>query len=508
MQQAKQNNNVITLKNLPKPKGLFLMQKLSIEQSRTGRSGVDIEPVKLAKNFTGQKSRAKIGLPEMSEPQVVRHFTRLSTKNYSIDSGFFPLGSCTMKHNPRLNEKLGRMPQFTAIHPYQPESSVQGALQVVYELGHWIAELTGLPSVTLSPAAGAHGEFTGILMIKKALEKKGEKRKYILIPESAHGTNPATATMCGFQIINIPATSDGLTDLAAVQEKIKEYGKEIAGVMLTNPNTCGLFEKNAHKIADLVHGIGGYFYCDGANFNAIIGKIRPSDFGVDVMHLNLHKTVSTPHGGGGPGCCAVAATAELEEFLPIPVVIKKNEKYSFDYNRPNSMGRVKGFYGQFNMMVRALTYLMSHGADGLAKVAEDAVLNANYILSKLENHYYVPFKGRCTHECLLNDKYQKEQNEVTTLDIAKSLIEGGYHPMTTFFPLVVTGAMLIEPTETETKETIDEFIEEMIMISEMAKSSEGATKLKQNPVSTPRKRMDEVLAARNPVLTWNELLDQ
>ncbi len=486
---------------IPKEIGLNQETDLLIRQSREGACGVDLPKVANFSLRTGQNKRSKIGLAEVNEPQVIRHFVRLSNQNYSIDSGFYPLGSCTMKHNPRLNEKMARLPGFGDIHPLQDQSTVQGALELMFNLQYWLATLTGLGAVSLAPAAGAQGEFSGMLVIKKAHEKKGEAetRKIVLIPDSAHGTNPATAAMCGFQIKVIPSDKEGLIDVEALKKLVAEHGKSIAGTMITNPNTCGKFEKNIKEIADLIHSVGGYFYCDGANYNAIVGKVRPADIGVDVMHFNLHKTFSTPHGGGGPGSGPIAVRAELAEFLPTPHVVKEGETFKLIAPK-NTCGKVKGFNGQFGMHVRALAYMLSHGADGLQKVAEDSVLSANYILAKLKDHFHVPFEGNCMHECLLTDKLQKAKG-TSTLDIAKALVEYGMHPMTVFFPLVVQGAMLIEPTETETRETIDQFIANMIYIAKEVETGNGE-RFHNYPLSTPRRRLDDVKAAKTPVLTW------
>lgn len=481
--------------------GLKHETELLIKQTRPGACGVDLPEVASFSLRTGQESREKIGLAEVNEPQVIRHFVRLSNQNYSIDAGFYPLGSCTMKHNPRINEKVARFPGFADIHPLQDQSTVQGALELMFNLQNWLSTLTGLGAVSLAPAAGAQGELAGMLVIKKAHEKKGEgeQRKIVLIPDSAHGTNPATAAMAGFEIKVIPSTSEGLIDLDAFKALIAEHGTAIAGTMITNPNTCGKFEKDIPEIADLIHSIGAYFYCDGANYNAIVGKVRPVDIGVDVMHFNLHKTFSTPHGGGGPGSGPIAVRSELAEFLPTPHVEKDGDNYKLIAPK-STCGKVKGFNGQFGMHIRALSYMLSHGADGLQKVAEDAVLSANYILEKLKTHYHAPLSGNCMHECLLNDKIQKAQG-VTTLDIAKALVEYGIHPMTTFFPLVTPGAMLIEPTETETKESIDNFIDTMIFIANEIKEGNG-DKYHEFPLNTPRRRLNEVKAAKHPVTTW------
>jgi glycine dehydrogenase subunit 2 len=483
-------------------RGLLYEENLLWEKERSDHPGVDLPEPQGVKLRTGQPVRGNIGLPQVSEPQVMRHFVRLSTWNYSIDHGFFPLGSCTMKHNPRLNEKVARFPGFAHIHPLQPESTVQGALRVMHELQDILGELTGLPGVCLAPAAGAHGELAGIMTIRRAHEAKGQgHRKVMLVPDSAHGTNPATAAMCDYTIRVIPTKETGRMTVAAFKEALGD-GKDVAGMMVTNPNTCGLFESDILEISKMLHEAGGYFYGDGANFNALVGKARPGALGVDVMHINLHKTFSTPHGGGGPGSGPICVTKELEPYLPVPVVEKRGDKFHLAYEgeRKETMGRLKGFAGQFGMHVRALSYILSHGADGLKQVAEDAVLGANYILSQLKNDYYVPFAGPCMHECLLTDKWQKDAG-VATLDIAKALCENGIHPMTVYFPLVVPGAMLIEPTETESKDSIDRFITVMKKFAADVKAGD-TEKFHHFPESTPRQRLDEVTAAREPKLRW------
>ena len=482
----------------PQHKGLQLEEALLYQQSASGRFGVDLPKAPTLASKLGSGQRQRIGLPEVSEPQVIRHFVRLSQKNYSIDTGLFPLGSCTMKHNPRQNEKFARLPGF-ALHPLQPESTTQGALALMHQLSYWLSTLSGLSGITLNPAAGAHGELTGMMIIRKAHEDAGNARKIVLIPDSAHGTNPATAAMCGYGIEAIATNDKGHVCMDSFRAAVKKHGKDIAAFMLTNPNTCGLFEPDIKNIADELHAIGAYFYCDGANFNAIMGRVRPSDLGIDVMQFNLHKTFSTPHGGGGPGCGPVAVCESLKKFLPVPYVKKENDSYKLVTDCPDSIGRIKGFHGQFGMMVRALSYMLSHGGNGLKQVAEDAVLNANYILTSIKDVYHAPYDGTCMHECLLSDKIQKK-DDITTLDIAKAMIEYGYHPMTVYFPLVVSGAMLIEPTETESKESLDEFIATMRHIAAEAKSA--PEKLKTYPQSTPRKRLDEVQAARKPVLRY------
>lgn len=480
---------------------LLIEEPLLIEQTKKGRSSVDLPALKGGKNRTGQPERTNIGLPEVSEPQVLRHFTRLSQQNFSIDTNFYPLGSCTMKHNPRLNEKMARLSGFH-VHPMQPESTIQGALEVMWELQNWLKELTGLPGVTLNPAAGAHGEMAGVLVIHAAHEAKGKQRKIVLVPDNAHGTNPATAAMCGYEIRTIKSTPEGLVDMAALEAALNE---DVACFMLTNPSTVGIFEPNAKKIADMLHKVGAYFYCDGANFNAIVGKVRPADFGVDVMHINLHKTFSTPHGGGGPGSGPIVVCKELEPYLPIPKVVKEGDKFKLIHEDKNSIGRMKAYQGHFGMYVRALSYMLSHGADGVRKASEDAVLSANYVLASLRDKYHVPFPNHhCMHECLLTDKTQKGKG-ISTMEIAKTLIDEGIHPMTVYFPLVVQGAMLIEPTESETKETLDNFISIMRRIADEVDAGKGES-MKQNPKTAPRAKVDEVQAAKFPTLTWAELL--
>ncbi len=448
-----------------------------------------------------------IGLPGLSEPETVRHYTRLSRQNYGIDLGFFPLGSCTMKHNPRLNEKMARLPGFADIHPLQPVDSVQGALGVIHELATWLITLTGMHGVAMSPKAGAHGELCGVLAIRAALEAKGEgHRKIILVPESAHGTNPATAAFAGYQVEDIPATAEGRVDTEAL---IARLGPDVAGVMITNPNTCGLFERDMRTISDAVHAAGGYVYCDGANFNAIVGRVRPGDLGIDAMHINLHKTFSTPHGGGGPGSGPVVLSEALAPFGPLPFVAKQAdghfaliEEETAGDDHPHAFGRMVAFHGQMGMFTRALTYILSHGADGLRQVAEDAVLNANYILRSLDDTLDAPFgaSGPCMHEALFSDNGLA--TGFSTIDIAKGLIDEGFHPMTMYFPLVVHGAMLIEPTETESKAAIDQFVMALRSVAERAKA--GDVSLKTAPHFAPRSRLDETLAARKPVLVWRE----
>jgi len=444
-----------------------------------------------------------IGLPGLSEPQAVRHYTRLSRQNYAIDLGLFPLGSCTMKHNPRLNEKVARMPGFADIHPLQPVDTVQGALEVIDLVGHWLVTLTGMEAVAMSPKAGAHGELCGLLAIRAALEARGDARQVVLVPESAHGTNPATAAFCGYRVENIPATAAGRVDLDALKARL---GPDVAAVMITNPNTCGLFEPEMSAISEAVHAAGALVYCDGANFNAIVGRVRPGDLGIDAMHINLHKTFSTPHGGGGPGSGPVVLSAALAPFAPLPFVEKQGDRFvlveeeTAGEHHAQSFGRMVAFHGQMGMFTRAAAYMLSHGADGLRQVAEDSVLNANYILRALEDVLDAPFAkcGPCMHEAIFSDRGFAEG--FSTIDVAKALIDEGFHPMTMYFPLVVHGAMLVEPTETESRATLDQFIGALRSIAERARAGDEA--LKAAPIHAPRRRLDETLAARKPVLGY------
>jgi glycine dehydrogenase subunit 2 len=486
-------------------RGLVMEEKLIFEQGVEGRSGVDLpEPPKVTNRLGGLERKAPVGLPGLSEPQVVRHYTRLSQKNYAIDAGLYPLGSCTMKHNPRLNEKAARLPGFADLHPLQPLSTVQGALELMDQLAHWLKTLTGMPAVALSPGAGAHGEFCGMVAIRAAIEARGEAatRKRVLVPESAHGTNPATAAAIGFDVDPIPADARGRVDVAAMKAKL---GPDVAAIMLTNPNTCGLFEGEIIEIARLVREAGGYFYCDGANFNAIAGRVRPADLGVDAMHINLHKTFSTPHGGGGPGSGPVVLSERLAPYAPVPFVVHGPEGLRLVEHpgeAPGSLGRLKGFHGQMGMFVRALTYMLSHGADGIRQASNDAVLNANYVMARLKDVMTPAYDGPCMHECLFDDRFLKDTG-VTTLDFAKAMIDEGYHPMTMYFPLVVHGAMLIEPTESESKDSIDQFVATMQALAARARAKE-VEHFRAAPRLTPRRRLDETRAARSPVLRWKK----
>ena len=493
-------------------RALMLEEPLIFEIGTTATTGVDLPEPAIGANRLGKFARtAEFGLPGLSEPEAVRHYTRLSRQNYAIDLGLFPLGSCTMKHNPRLNEKVARMPGFADVHPLQPVETVRGALEVINELAHWLITLTGMHGVAMTPKAGAHGELCGILCIRAALEARGDAREVILVPESAHGTNPATAAFAGYRVEDIPATKEGRVDLGALKARL---GPDVAAVMITNPNTCGLFERDMKAISDAVHAAGGFVYCDGANFNAIVGKVRPGDLGVDAMHINLHKTFSTPHGGGGPGSGPVVLSEALTPFGPLPytartkdgVVHLVEEEDAGTFSREHfggtmrSFGRMSAFHGQMGMFTRALAYILSHGADGLKQVAEDAVLNANYMLRSLDEVLDAPFaaSGPCMHEALFSDKGFAQG--FSTLDLAKGLIDEGFHPMTMYFPLVVHGAMLVEPTETESKAGLDQFIAALRSVAERAKA--GDPELKTAPHFAPRRRLDETLAARTPVLAY------
>ncbi|MEO0816388.1 MAG: aminomethyl-transferring glycine dehydrogenase subunit GcvPB [Pseudomonadota bacterium] len=486
-------------------RGLLQYEPLIFETERWNGTGVDLPaPKGTCSRLGGLARKQDAALPGLSEPEAMRHYVRLSQRNYAIDLGFFPLGSCTMKHNPRLNERMARLPGFADIHPMQPQATVQGALELIDELATWLKTLTGMPAVAMSPKAGAHGELCGMLAIRKALEARGEleTRKRVLVPASAHGTNPATAIQCGFEVDEIKANARGRVDMDELREKLAEPD-DIAGIMLTNPNTCGLFETDIREIADLIHEAGGYFYCDGANFNAIVGRVRPGDLGIDAMHINLHKTFSTPHGGGGPGSGPTVLSEALAPHAPVPFVVC-DEDGTFQLIEEDrreaemSFGRMVAFHGQMGMFVRALAYLLSHGADGLKQVAEDAVLNANYVQARMKSVMTPAFDGYCMHEALFSDAFTAEGIE--TIDIAKAMIDEGYHPMTMYFPLVVHGAMLIEPTETESRAELDRFCDALDSIARRA--AEGDNALKSAPHHAPLRRLDETRAARKPVLKW------
>src|ERR1700722_16640147 len=485
--------------------GNALMQDepLIFELDGWAKTGVDLPEAELdASDLAGLTRDAPIGLPGLSEPETLRHYVRLSQKNHASDLAMSPLGSCTMKHNPRLNEKMARLAGFGDIHPLQPQSTVQGAIELMDQLAHWLKTLTGMPAVALSPKAGAHGELCGLLAIRAALEARGDARRTVLVPVSAHGTNPATAAIAGYQVVEIAQTDDGRVDIADLAAKL---GPDVAAVMVTNPNTCGLFERDVIEIARLTHAAGAFFYCDGANFNAIVGRVRPGDLGVDAMHINLHKTFSTPHGGGGPGAGPVVLSAALAPYAPAPWVVSGEDGFQLiernEGEAAQAFGRLCAFHGQMGMYVRALTYMLSHGADGLRQVAEDAVLNANYVKARLSGALTAAFPdGPCMHEALFDDAWL-ENTGVSTLDVAKALIDEGFHPMTMYFPLVVHGAMLIEPTETEPKSEIDRFCDAVLRLAAAAKAGDVAH-FKGAPFKAPLRRLDETAAARKPRLRW------
>jgi glycine dehydrogenase subunit 2 len=476
-------------------------EPLLFEIGDTEHSGVDLPDVTIDQSRLGGFARkTPLNLAGLTEPETLRHYVRLSRLNYSIDSGMYPLGSCTMKHNPRLNEKMARLPGFADIHPLQPVSTVQGALELMQQLAHWLMTLTNTSAVALSPKAGAHGELCGMMAIKAAQEARGQgHRNVVLVPDSAHGTNPATAAFLGYTVKSIRARDDGTVDVEAVKATL---GPDVAAIMLTNPNTCGLFEPQVIEIAEAVHAAGAFFYCDGANFNAIMGVVRPGDLGIDAMHINLHKTFSTPHGGGGPGAGPVVLSAALAPFAPVPFVRMAGDGLQLvEHAEGQALGRITAFNGQMGMYVRALTYMLSHGGDGLAQAAKDAVLNANYVKARLERAFSAPFGGQpCMHEALFDDSFL-EGTGVSTLDFAKALIDEGYHPMTMYFPLVVHGAMLIEPTESEPKQTLDHFCNVMLDLAADAKAG-NKERFTAAPLNAPRRRLDETRAARSPRLKW------
>ncbi len=477
-------------------------EPLLFERSSPGKRGyqlppLDVPAVDAAAELGSASVRAEIsGFPEVSEVEVIRHFTRLSTWNYAIDLGAYPLGSCTMKYNPRLNEYVARLEGLAQAHPYLPSSLAQGALRIQAALEEALGEITGLPAVTLQPAAGAHGELTGILLVRALLETRGHPRRKVLIPDSAHGTNPATAAIAGYQVESVPSDAQGMIDLAELERRVDDT---VAALMVTNPNTLGIFESQIVEAAGILHSRGALLYMDGANMNALVGVVRPGDLGIDVMHLNLHKTFSTPHGGGGPGGGPVAVTRELEPFLPLPRVVSRNGLLDYDYDRPQSIGRVRAFYGNFGVLVRALAYILAHGGEGLRNATLDAVLNANYVRRGLEDCYEVPYRAPSMHECVLSDARQAAQG-VRTGDIAKRLIDYGFHPYTVSFPLIVHGALMIEPTETEDKRELDLLIEALRQIAQECRDNPEL--VRTAPHNTRTTRVDEVTAARKPVVRW------
>ena len=485
--------------------GTEFIEPLIFEKGSSGRCGIDFddddyddiistEDVKLMLNSHCKKS--ELLLPYCSEPEVCIHFTRLSQKNFCIDTNSYPLGSCTMKYNPKINEWAARLTGFTSLHPYMPEVNIQGALSIIYDLQIWLNEIGGFFETSFQPSAGAQGEFSGILMILAALRKRKEKRCKILIPKSAHGTNPATAGFFNLKVVSINSDLNGFIDINDIKKKMD---RKTVGIMITNPNTLGIFEKNIIEISKIIHKYGGFVYGDGANLNALMGIVKPADLGIDIMHFNLHKTFTTPHGGGGPGAGAVGASKNLAEFLPSPLVNLKNNKYYFDYKRPLSIGRIRSFYGNFGMMVRAWTYIREMGYNGLKKASELAVLNANYVKAKLKSNYNLPYISDCLHEVVFDDKIQ-QLNDISTIDIAKRLIDYGIHPPTIYFPLIVSGALMIEPTESESKESLDKMCDAFISIA--IESIENPKIIKSAPNNTLLSRLDEVYAIKKPILKW------
>lgn len=502
-------------------------ETLIFEKSVPGKVGLDLPKLDVPAAADTRPAHLKRSgfeaLPEVSEVDVIRHFTRLSKWNYGVDDGLYPLGSCTMKHNPRLNEKTAALPGFADSHPMAPAEHVQGNLALMHLLQGWLSEITGLPAVTLHPSAGAAGELTGVMLIRAYHLSKGAQRRIILIPDSGHGTNPATAAMAGYEVVELPSRTDGTISFEDVTDPstgkvrkgldtlLAEHGRDIAGAMITNPNTLGIFEYRIQEIADRLHAVDALLYMDGANMNALVGVARPGDFGVDVMHLNLHKTFSTPHGGGGPGSGPVACTKALEPFLPRPIVVREEAKrgegelpaytYRLDWDRPQSIGKVHTFFGNFAMLVRALTYCLSHGGDGLKAATLRAIVNANYIRAELSGTFHLQYDTPTLHEVVFDDTFQAK-HDVHTLDIAKRLLDYGFHPPTVYFPLIVHGAIMIEPTESEPKEELDAFIHTMKEIAREA--TETPDLLHQAPTLTPLRRLDETTAARKPVLRWTK----
>ncbi len=478
-------------------------EPLLFELSRPGRLGIELPgcdvPMQSLETLLPEGARRRdLPLPELSEPELIRHFTHLSQRNYSTDSGFYPLGSCTMKYNPKLNEEIARLPGFARVHPELPDTAVQGTLEVLHTMQGILAEIGGMDTVSLQPAAGAHGELLGLMLIKAYHDDHGQgQRDTILVPEAAHGTNPASAARCGYKTVTVKSDERGRVDLAHLKTLL---GDHVAGLMLTNPNTLGLFEDNIAEICDLIHKTGGLIYCDGANMNALVGRARPGDMGFDVMHFNLHKTFSSPHGGGGPGSGPVGIKKILEPYLPVPQVIQTEAGYRMDYDRPKSIGKIHGYYGSFLCILRSYAFIMYYGRERLAQVSENAVLNANYIRVQLQDSFDVAFSEICMHECVFTAKRQKKTHGINALEIAKRLMDFGYHPPTIYFPLIVPEALMIEPTETESKETLDQFIEAMRQIARDIE--ENPEVVKSAPHTTPVRRLDEATAARQPCLCW------
>lgn len=477
--------------------------ELIFEISKTGRKAYSLPacdvPQSAAEDLlpADLMRKADAPLPEVGEGDAIRHFTMLSKRNHGVDSGFYPLGSCTMKYNPKINEDIAAMEGFAGVHPYQKADTVQGCLQIIFEMDRMLSEITGMDRFTLQPAAGAHGELTGLMIIKAYHQSRGDAfRTKIIVPDSAHGTNPASAAMAGFEVVEVKSNARGGVDIDALKQTA---GSDTAGLMLTNPNTLGLFDENIEEIAAIVHKAGGLLYYDGANANAILGICRPGDMGFDVMHINLHKTFSTPHGGGGPGSGPVGVKKALVPFLPSPLVESDGGKYRLEYERPQSIGRVKSFYGNFGVILKAYAFIRTMGSDGLKRVSETAVLNANYVMNRIKGHFNIPYNRTCMHEFVLSGEAQAEKG-VRTLDMAKRLLDFGYHPPTIYFPLIVHEAMMIEPTETESMETLDQFADTLISIAEEAESEPDV--VRNAPYNTVVTRLDEVKAARTPVLKW------
>ncbi|HWX77291.1 MAG TPA: aminomethyl-transferring glycine dehydrogenase subunit GcvPB [Candidatus Acidoferrales bacterium] len=473
--------------------------RLLFESGSSGRSAFywPAEGEKIKDQIPAALLRDDIsGFPELGELEVLRHFTRLSQRNFAIESQFYPLGSCTMKYNPKINEAVARFPGFALTHPLASVEVLQGALEVLHELQRMLLEISGMEDISLQPSAGAQGELTGLMLIRAYLTEQGGPRQKIIVPDTAHGTNPASSTLCGYDVVQISSNNQGVIDAAAVAKVMDE---NVAALMVTNPNTLGLFETNIVAIADVVHGKGGLVYLDGANLNALMGVAKPGHMGIDVLHMNLHKTFSTPHGGGGPGAGPVAVKAQLRDYLPIPRIVKRGDVFELREDLPKSVGRVRSFFGNFGVLLRAYTYIVSLGGDGLEEASRMALLNANYIRKKLEKSYQIAFNEPCMHECIFTDRIQ-HKNGVSTLDIAKRLLDYGFHPPTIYFPLVVSGALMIEPTETETPETLDAFVDAMLSIAQEAK--ENPDIVKTAPHSTPVSRLDEARAARKPLLRW------
>ncbi len=479
-----------------------MREGLIFDKSKPGRKGyslpaLDVDKKDISSLIPSSLLRKKAPhLPEVTENEVVRHFTRLAEMNYHVDRGFYPLGSCTMKYNPKVNEDNARLPGFLEIHPFQPTQTVQGALRLMKELEGYLAEISGMDAVTLQPAAGAHGELTSMMIVRRYHEKKGNPRKYVLVPDSAHGTNPASVTLAGYQAKTIKSNEKGLVDLDELKKHLNE---DVAAFMVTNPNTLGLFESEIMKVAEMVHSVGGLMYMDGANLNALLGYVRPGDMGFDVMHFNLHKTFSTPHGGGGPGSGPVGVKKELEPFLPVPRVVEKDGRLELSYDFPDTIGKVHGFYGNFDVFVKAYTYIRMMGPEGLKKVAEAAVINANYLMSLIKHVYKIAYDRFCMHEFVATGKPFKKYG-VRTLDIAKRLLDYGFHAPTIYFPLIVPEAIMIEPTETETKETLEAFADALLKIAKEAE--ENPELLHEAPHNTPVRRLNDAYASKHPDVRW------